>query len=81
MDRDDPSRRVIPPPCKQGLNSSEQLTPHLLHIASSLVFIDLSTLNSCYGYVSDAVDNAGFLCDQVYCGSPNVEIREHNGEL
>lgn len=28
--------------------------------------------------VQDAAGNASFLCDQVYCGSPNVEVTEYN---
>lgn len=30
-------------------------------------------------FLVDAVSNAAYLCEQVYCASPSVEISEVNG--
>lgn len=33
------------------------------------------------GVVKDAYENARFLCDQYYLASPDLIVKEHNGEL
>ena len=30
-------------------------------------------------FYADAVSNAAYLCEQIYCASPSVEISEVNG--
>jgi pyruvate dehydrogenase kinase 2/3/4 len=33
------------------------------------------------GVVRDAYENARFLCDQYYLASPDLIVKEHNGQL
>jgi pyruvate dehydrogenase kinase 2/3/4 len=33
------------------------------------------------GVVKDAYENARFLCDQYYLASPDLTVKEHNGQL